>query len=139
VRPGLAALDDPYSEIAEFIANRVLPLYGKAVLTELRSTFNPKGHGGHALRLKLMPETDPQGTRDLVQQTLDDGSKELRVAANECLGDSGEDLAFLLEQSKSKAKDVRAAALKALSKLNTGDAVQTVKQLLALKNKSETV
>ncbi len=35
IRPALQALDDPYSEIAEFIASDVLPMYGPALLPEL--------------------------------------------------------------------------------------------------------
>ena len=56
-----------------------------------------------------MHKLDPTGCRDLVQLALNDGSKEVKVAAIECLGDGEEDLAYLLEQSKAKAKDVRAA------------------------------
>ncbi|MCW8132121.1 MAG: hypothetical protein KIS92_17375, partial [Planctomycetota bacterium] len=44
--------------------------------------------------------------------------------AIECLGTSDEDLAYLLEQSRAKAKDVRAAALRALTASASGaDAV----------------
>src|SRR5688500_13063689 len=32
VKPALHGLDDPYSEIADFIADKVLPLYGQAIL-----------------------------------------------------------------------------------------------------------
>ena len=45
-----------------------------------------------------------------VKKALDEGSKEMKVVAIECLGAEAEDLSFLLEQSKAKAKDVRAAA-----------------------------
>jgi hypothetical protein len=131
VKPALQALDDPYPEIADFIADKVLPLYGKAIFDELRRQYLPKGRGGHVRRLSLMHQLDPQGTRDLVKQTLDDGSKELKVVAIECLGESDEDLAFLLEQSKAKAKDVRAAALGALTKLRAADALDRVQKSLA--------
>src|SRR5687768_209964 len=47
VKPALKGLDDPYGEIAQFIAEEVLPGYGKAILPELRSTFDVKGRGGH--------------------------------------------------------------------------------------------
>src|SRR5436190_5968266 len=43
VRPALDGLDDPYPEIAEFITEKVLPVYGPAILPELRANFDLKG------------------------------------------------------------------------------------------------
>lgn len=126
VKPALHALDDPYPEIGELIADKVLPMYGTAILAELRRQFDPQGKSGHLNRLRVMHRLDPVGTRAIVQQTLDDGSKELKVVAIECLGDSEEDLTFLLQQAKAKAKDVRVAALIALTRLATPDAVLAV-------------
>ena len=60
VKPALAALDDPYPEIGDFVAEKVLPLYGKAILPELRAKFDHKGRGGHVRRLQLMHELDPR-------------------------------------------------------------------------------
>lgn len=114
VRPALNALDDPYPEIADVIAKQVLPTYGKAILPELRSRLDVKGRGGQLHRLRLLHALDPEGSRDLVQRALDEGSKEIRVVAIECLGTTGPDLACLLEQVKAKARDVRAAAIWAL-------------------------
>ena len=122
IKPALAGLDDPYSEIADFIADKVLPVYGNAILPELRAKLDIKGRGGHLHRLRLMHRLDPQGSREVVQAALNDGSKEMRMAAIECLGKSEDDLVYLLEQSRSKAKDVRAAALRALAKAGTSSA-----------------
>ncbi|MHB1034789.1 MAG: HEAT repeat domain-containing protein [Pirellulales bacterium] len=126
INPALAALDDTYSEIGDFVAQKVLPLYGPAIMPELRAKFDPKGRLGHARRLLLMHRLDPEGTRAQVKLALDEGSKEVRIAAIGCLGDSPEDLPFLLEQVKSKAKDVRSAALKALGSSNADGAVKTL-------------
>lgn len=115
VKPALRAIDDPYPEIGEFIAEKVLLLYGKAILPALRAKLDIKGGQGHLRRLQLMHRLDPQGSRDLIQTVLNDGSKEMKVAAIECLGTTEADLVYLLEQAKSKAKDVRAAALRALT------------------------
>ncbi len=119
VKPALHAIDDPYPEIGQIISRKVLPTYGKAILPELRKTLDIKGRGGHLHRLQLLHRLDPQGSRELVQQVLADGSKEMKVAAIECLGDSDDDVIFLLEQTKAKAKDVRAAALRALAGATT--------------------
>jgi HEAT repeats len=117
VKPALDAIDDTYPEIGDFLAKKVLRLYGKALLPDLKSRFDPKGSkGGHLRRLALLHQLDPAGTREIVKQALENGSKEIKVVAIECLGDSPEDLAFLLELSVAKNKDVREAALEALAK-----------------------
>jgi hypothetical protein len=114
VRPALNALDDSYAEIADLIRTKVLPLYGTAIVPELRARLDLKGRGGDVHRLMLLHALDPEGTRATIRQALDEGSKEVRVAAVECLGTSGDDLVVLLEQVRSKVRDVRAAALRAL-------------------------
>jgi hypothetical protein len=50
----------------------------------------------------------------------------MRVAAIGCLGDLPDDLPFLLEQAKSRAKDVRAAALKALGRCGASEAARVL-------------
>jgi hypothetical protein len=128
VKPALAAIDDVYGEIADFVAENVLPIYGKAILLELRSGFDIKGNTGHARRLKLMHALDPAGTRELVKQALDAGSKEVKVAAVECLGADPEDLSYLIEQASAKAQDVRQAAYRALANLGEEAAVVALRQ-----------
>lgn len=130
IRPALSALDDTYAEIADFVAEKILPLYGAAILTELQSKFDQKGRGGHVRRLALMHKLDPAGTREFVKQALEEGSKEVRVAAIECLGESPEDLTFLLDQAKSRAKDVREAALKGLARSDSADAAAVLRKAL---------
>lgn len=123
VTPSLKALDDTYAEISEFVGKKVLPLYGKAILPELKSKFDIRGKSGHLRRLTLMHMLDPAGTRETVKRALDEGSKEMKVVAIECLGDQSDDLLFLLEQSKAKAKEVRAATYIALAKSDQEEAV----------------
>ena len=131
VKPALNAIDDVYPEISQFIGNKVLPLYGKAILPELKAKFDIKGRAGHLRRLSLMHSLDPVGSREIVKQALDEGSKEIKIVAIECLGETAEDLAYLLEQSKAKAKDVRGAALKALTRVDATEAVDVLKKALA--------
>jgi HEAT repeats len=126
IAPALAALDDTYSEIGDLVAQKILPLYGRVILPELQATFNPRGRSGHVRRLLLMHRLDPAGTRPLVQRALEEGTQEVRIAAIGCLGDSPDDLPFLLEQVKAKAKDVRAAALRALGGSGSADAVKVL-------------
>jgi hypothetical protein len=131
IAPALSALDDTYAEIGDFVAQKILPLYGQAIFPELQATFDPRGRTGHVRRLLLMHRLDREGTRPHIQRSLDEGSKEVRIAAIGCLGDSPDDLPFLLEQVKAKAKDVRTAALRALGSSSSEDAAKVLCNALA--------
>lgn len=128
VGPALAALDDPYAEVGAFMAAEVLPMYGRAIIPELQEKLDVKGRGGHVQRLVLLHKLDPEAAREVVKQALDEGSKEIRVAAIECLGSSADDLAILLEHAKAKAKDVRAAALRALASCDAAEAEDVLRE-----------
>lgn len=134
VQPALDGLDDPYSEVADFLADNVIPLYGKAVLPELRAKYDPKGAKGHPRRLKLMHALDPAGTRELVTAALDGGSKEVKVAAIACLGADPEDLSFLIEQASAKAKEIREAAYHALAAIDHPAAVAALEKAITGKD-----
>ncbi len=66
--PALVALDDGYPEIADFVSQNILPLYGAAILPELQATFRAKGRGGHVRRLLLMHQLDPAAAKPLVRR-----------------------------------------------------------------------
>jgi hypothetical protein len=134
VKPALDAIDDGYGEIGDFIAQNVLPLYGKAILPELRAKVDLKGRAGHARRLRLLHALDPAGTRDLVKLALDSGSKEVKIVAIECLGADRDDLAYLLEQSSAKAQEVRQAAYHALANIDEDAAVLVLQKAMNSKD-----
>jgi hypothetical protein len=131
VKPALDAIDDGYGEIGDFIAEKVLPLYGKAILPELRAKLDLKGRGGHPRRLRLMHALDPEATRETVKLALDGGSKEVKVVAIECLGATADDLSYLTEQASAKAQDVRQAAYRALAAIDHDDAVALLQRAAA--------
>ncbi len=132
VRPALGALDDPYPDIADLMAEKVLPLYGTAILPELRGTYDPTGTKGHPRRLKLMHALDPAAARDLVIDALENGSKVVKFAAIACLG--ANDVPYLVEQSKAKAEDLRVAAYHALAGVDTPEAVAAMAAAFAGKD-----
>ena len=134
VKPALAGLDDPYPEIADFLAETVLPQYGKAIWPELRAKYDPKGTKGHPRRLKLMHALDPVATREIVKQALDEGAKEVKVAAISCLGAAKEDLSYLLEQASAKSQDVRGAAYGALAVISDPAAVAVLEKAITGKD-----
>ena len=128
VKPALNGIDDPHAEVADFLAAKVLPLYGTAILPELKAKYDATGVKGQPRRLRLMHALDPDGTRELVKAALDgkETSKEVRIAAIGLLGP--DDLDFLVEQAGSKTQDVREAAYTALAKIDDPKAVAVLEK-----------
>jgi hypothetical protein len=100
----------------------------------LQARFDAKGGKGDARRLKLLHALDSAATRDLITQALDGGSKDVRVAAIECLGGSPADLPILIEQVSAKAKEVRAATFRSLAAMDDPAAADVLKSAIAGKD-----
>ena len=134
IQPAVAAIDDVFGELAEFVTDRILPLYGKAILPGLRAGFDMTGRAGHPRRLRLMHQLDPAGTRDLVKQALENGSKEVKVAAIECLGAERDDISYLLEQATAKANEVRQAVYGAMATIDDDAVLAALQKAFAGKD-----
>jgi hypothetical protein len=131
VRPAVGAVDDPYGPIADFVCDNVLPIYGKAIYDDLRASYNPKAKGGQVRRLRIMHRLDPEATHELVEQALESGSADMKVAAIRCLEGREDMLSYLLEQSKAKSKDVRQAAISAMAKFNNDEVIDSLTKALS--------
>ncbi len=60
VQPALRALDDVYAEIADFVAEKVLPLYGRSVAPDpARRKYDPTGRAGDARQAALAARPGP--------------------------------------------------------------------------------
>ena len=115
VNYAIAALDDKYSEVADFMADKVLPIYGKAILPRIQDRIDIKAKGGgSARRLRLLHSLDPVAARPIVLDAFENGNKDMRIAALGCLGGSKEDLPHLHDQAKAKSKEVRQVAFQQL-------------------------
>ncbi|MCB1099944.1 MAG: HEAT repeat domain-containing protein [Verrucomicrobiae bacterium] len=130
VQPALKALDDVYPEIGELVADEILPIYGGGIYTAVRDDFDLKGKVGHARRLRLLHKIDPASTRNIVLKAFESGSKEVKVAAIACLGNSDDDLPILKEQASAKNKEVRAAAYEALATTGSAEGAELIKTAL---------
>ena len=111
----IQALGDSYGELADLVAEKILPAYGPGIVPRLKSTFDLKGKKHDARKLSVMHALDPAGTVELCKTALDDGSPEVKAAAIGCLGKHEECLPLVMEQAKAKNKQLRAAALEALA------------------------
>jgi hypothetical protein len=139
VRPALDALDDPFPELASFVAEQVLPLYGAAIYSELHARFDPAGKSGHAWRLARMHRIDPTRTRALVDVALENGSKEVKLQALSCLEGRADALELLLDQASARAGEVRSTALSGLASLDDPRSAEAVERALVGKDAAAVV
>lgn len=130
VNPTIRALDDVYSEIGDFV-EKIVYKYGPPILPEIRDKIDIKGRSGHVRRLKLYHQLDPQAARAVVLDAFENGSKEMKIAALGCLGDSPQDLPHLIEQAQSKLKDVRRVALARLGKFTDDASIGLLEKVLS--------
>ena len=130
VTPALGALDDSYPELADFVAHQVLPTFGGTIYPELKKAFQPKGKGADVRRLVLMHQLDPEATAETVKDALQNGSKDVKVAAITCLNHSKEGLPLLLEQAAARSKEVRAAAYQSMALFDDAQVFETLKKAI---------
>ena len=116
IDPALQALGDVYPELADLVAEKILPGYGPGIVPLLKSGLDLKGRKPDARRLQIMHELDSAGTLALCKTALEEGSPEVKAAAIACLGKHEDCLPLLLEQVNAKNKQLRAAALEALAR-----------------------
>ncbi|WP_438446966.1 HEAT repeat domain-containing protein [Gorillibacterium sp. sgz5001074] len=115
----VAALGDSYPDVAEFVQQAVLPVYGSDALPVLRAQLNLNGGRGDARRLELMLGLIGSEGLELYLEAAREGSPEVRAAAIELLGHYPEQESFVLELAEEKRKDLRRAAFDALARLDT--------------------
>jgi len=115
IDPAIQAMGDIYPELADLVAEKILPAYGPGIVPRLKAMLDLKGKKPEARKLCLIHQLDPAGTIQLCRTALEDGSTEVKAAAITCLGSHEENLPLVLEQTKAKNKLLRAAALKALA------------------------
>ncbi|WP_409342773.1 HEAT repeat domain-containing protein [Paenibacillus sp. MBLB4367] len=132
--PAIAALDDSFAELAEYMAQTVVPSFGASALPLLKEQFKLHGGKGDARRLQLIHRFAGSGERELVVQAAAEGSLEVRTAAIELLGDYPELEPLILQHADDKKKEVRRAALSALARLKSDAAVERLLRALADKD-----
>lgn len=115
IAPAIEALGDNFPEMADLVAEKVLPAFGPGIVPLLKAGLNLKGKKQDARRLLVMHQLDAAGTLPLCKSALEDGSADVKEAAISCLGQHEECLPLVLEQATAKNKQLRAAAVQALA------------------------
>ena len=81
MHPLLEALTDGFTELADFVAEDVLPTFGPGVVPDLHSKLDLKGNRGDARRLIAICKADPKEHAELCRTALGEGSVPVRAAA----------------------------------------------------------
>ncbi|MEK3904242.1 HEAT repeat domain-containing protein [Paenibacillus sp. FSL R7-0179] len=123
----VSALNDPYSELAEYAKNHILPSYGPEIAGYLLETFNPAGGRSEVRKLEVIAQAGASSHLDVIVQAAENGSDEIRAAAIKCLGEYEEYTGLLLEWSADKKKIIREAAYTALA---AGGSAQGAERLI---------
>jgi hypothetical protein len=131
IDPAIQALGDNYPEMADLVAEKILPAFGPGIVPRLKTTLDLKGKKADARKLKTMHQLDPDGTLALCKTALDDGSPDVKAAAIACLGKHEDCLPLVLEQSNSKNKTLRAAALEALAEHDRPEITKLFTELIS--------
>jgi hypothetical protein len=120
------ALDDSYAELASLLEKAIIPGIGPAVIPYLLARYDPAGNKGDGRRLALLGRLNYAGAETLAQEALDGNGTSIpvSVAAIEVLGKNQAFEPMLLALSRDKKKDLRAAALAALTGLDSADGKQ---------------
>ncbi|WP_340023164.1 HEAT repeat domain-containing protein [Paenibacillus sp. FSL K6-1096] len=111
----VSALNDPYSELAEYAKNKILPSYGPEISSYLLESFNPAGGRSEVRKLEAIAAAGASSHLDVIVHAAENGSDEIRAAAIKCLGGYEEYTDALLEWSADKKKVIREAAYTALA------------------------
>jgi len=115
IDPAIRALGDNFPELADLVAEKILPAYGPGIVPRLKAGLDLKGKKQDARRLRIMHQLDPAGTLALCKTALEDGSPDVKAAAIASLGKHEDCLPLVFEQANAKNKLLRAAALEALA------------------------
>jgi hypothetical protein len=130
IEPALRALDDSYPEMADLVAEKILPAYGPGLVPLLKQKLDLKGKKSDARRLGILHQLDPAGTLELCRTALEEGSPEVKASAIACLGKHEDCLPLVLEQAGAKNKQLRAAALGALAEYDRPEITKLFTELV---------
>ncbi|WP_316568255.1 hypothetical protein [Neobacillus sp. YIM B06451] len=139
VMPFIKGLEDSYPEIGVFIAEKVLPRFGREILPYIEETFSIKGKAGDGKKLIAIHAILENEGLPFYLECLENGSPQIKEAALEILARYDEAEEAILEQTMAKRAETRRAAYTALAARGTaaalerlGDAVESKDQEMIL-------
>lgn len=115
----VAGLDDKYSELANYIQDKVIPDIDSVFIPYLLDTYDVKGGRGDASRLSLLHKLNYDNTEILALEAVENAEQIVLVEAIHILSELKKHEKLLLTLSKDKKAAVREAALAGLIKMDS--------------------
>ncbi|NOU91720.1 hypothetical protein GC093_00505 [Paenibacillus sp. LMG 31456] len=134
--PAVLGLEDTYAEIADYMAEAVIPYIGAPALPILLKQLQLNGGKADARMLLLIHRIGGMEYRELFLRAIEAGSTEVKLAAIDIWSGYPEFEGRLVELSRDKKKEVRRAALFALAKLPSDKAIDALMNALVGKEYS---
>lgn len=120
----IEALGDPYPELADYIQEHIIPLYGAEAIPYLTASFNPQGGKREARKLQLLARLG--GEAELILAAAEEGSDEVRAAAVRSLSSLPGQTALLISYTRDRKKAIREAAYLALAEAGDAQGAETL-------------
>jgi hypothetical protein len=136
IYPLIAALDDSYPELADFVAEHILPKYGQELLPILQASFSVKGKKGDGRRLKVIAEILGVEGLPFYYDCIENGSTQIQMAGLEILSKYEQAEEVLISYTKAKKADVRLVAYQSLAKRTSDTAINCLLQALEGKDRN---
>ncbi|MFX3632770.1 MAG: HEAT repeat domain-containing protein [Candidatus Pristimantibacillus sp.] len=136
--PTLHGLND-VPEIADFLADKVIPDIGIVLLPLLLRDLNLQGGKGDARKLRAIQALQGDADIQLYERAVQEGSTEVRKTAIGLLGKYDGSLPLLLEQSRDSKSEIRRAAYYALSDNIANESIDRLYEAFIGKDQSLTI
>lgn len=120
--PLIEALGDGYPEIAN-LAGDILKECGQAIIPALKKQFDLNGGKRDAKIIDLISDLAGKTEKEFYLYVIENSREEVKVSAIKALKDLPEYEDLLIELADDKKKEIRAAALSALSRMQTDSTV----------------
>lgn len=114
----IAALGDPYAEIAEMIKNR-LCTEGKNIIPNLKKDFDPRGKREMVRRIEIIERISGKEENDFYLYAAQEGNKEVREAAIIALRHDKSNEEKLLGFARTERGKCKDAVIEALSNMDS--------------------
>jgi hypothetical protein len=136
IYPLIEALDDSYPELADFVAEHILPKYGQELLPILQASFSVKGKKGDGRRLKVIAEILGVEGLPFYYDCIENGSTQVQMVGLEILSKYEQAEEVLISYTKAKKADVRLVAYQSLAKRESDTAINCLLQALEGKDRN---
>lgn len=123
------ALGDKYSELADYVADTIIPSLGKPIIPFLVSSFAYEDKSDQVRRFRILRNAHYEGLQEMTDKILAENLPKLQAEAIIWLGTDGKNQELVMKLSDDKNKLVREAAYKALAAYNTKESLEKLKNL----------